>query len=93
MLKHWKREAKDGVASVIQAKKERYKAKQEARAAQLVATIVGDAKVRVEVDLTKALNSLAAAEEGGRKSKAEITRLETEFARIKAEQTLLLLEL
>ena len=35
-----------------------------------ITTSVGDAKARVEVDLTKALNSLAATEEGGRKSKA-----------------------
>ena len=31
--------------------------------AQLVATIAGDAKARVEDDLAKALNALAAAEE------------------------------
>ena len=37
---------------------------------------VGDAKARVEVDLTKALNSLAAEEEGRRRSEAEIARLE-----------------
>ena len=43
---------------------------------------VGVAKVKVKVNLTKALNSLAAAEEGGCKSKVEITRLEAEFARI-----------
>ena len=53
------------MTSVIRAEKERDKAMQEARAAQLVATMARDAKARVEVDLTKALNSLAAAEEGG----------------------------
>ena len=52
-----------------------------------------DAKAKVEVDLTKALNSLAAAEEGGRRSEAEIARLEAELARIEAERASLLLEL
>ena len=52
-----------------------------------------DAKARVEVDLTKALNSLAATEEGGRRSEAEIARLEVKLARIEAERASLLLEL
>ena len=47
----------------------------------------------MEVDLTKAFNSLAAAEEGGRRSEAEITRLEAEFARMEAERESLMLEL
>ena len=49
------------MVSVIQTEKERDATKKEARAAQLVATAAGDAKARVEVDLTKALNSLAVA--------------------------------
>ena len=36
---------------------------------------------------------MAAAEEGGSRSEAEITRLELEFTRVEAERTLLLLEL
>ena len=63
----WKKKARYGMASIIRAEKERDEAKQEARAAQLVALAAGDAKARVEVDLTKALNSLAAAKEGGRR--------------------------
>ena len=47
----------------------------------------------MEVDLTKALNSLAAAEEGERMSEAEITRLEAEFSHVEVEQASLLLEL
>ena len=43
--------------------------------------------------MTKALNYLATAEEGGLRLEAEITRLETEFARLVAEQMSLLLEL
>ena len=35
----------------------------------------------VEVDLTKALKSLAAAEEGGRRSEAEIVLLEIEASK------------
>ena len=42
--KHWEREAKDGAVSVIQVGKERDEAKQESKAAQLVATTAGDAK-------------------------------------------------
>ena len=51
-----------------------------------MATTVGDAKARVDDDLTKTLNALTTVEEGGRRSKAEIARLE-------AEPTSLLLEL
>ena len=58
-----------------------------------MATVARDAKSRVEVDLTKALNSLAAAEEGGHRSEAEIARLEVEFASVEAKRTSLLLEL
>ena len=59
----------------------------------MVAATAGDAKARVEVDLTKALNSLAAAEEGERRLKAEIARLEAEFAPVEVERASLLLEL
>ena len=65
-----------------------------------MATITGDAKAKVEVDLTKALNSLVAAEEGGRRSEAKIAglgvklaRIEVEFTRVKAERASLSLEL
>ena len=59
----------------------------------MIVATVGDAKARVEVDLTKALNSLAAAKEGGRRTKAEFTRLEAKFARVEVERELVLLEL
>ena len=59
----------------------------------MVATATGDAKARVEVDLTKALNSLVAAEEGERRSEAEITCLKAEFSRVEVEQASLFLEL
>ena len=92
-LECWEKEATDDATSVIRVEKERDEAKQEAREAQMVAAAVGDAKARVEVDLTKALNSLAATEEGNSRSKAEITRLETEFAHVEAKRESLLLEL
>ena len=56
-------------------------------------TSAGDAKARVKVDMTKALNSLAAIEKGGHRSEAEIARLEAQLARIEAERASLLLEL
>ena len=59
----------------------------------MIAAAARDAKARVEVDLTKALNSLAVAEEGRRRSEAEITRLGVEFARVEVERESLLLEL
>ena len=59
----------------------------------MIVVTVGDAKARVEVDLTKALNSLAAAKEGGRKTKAEITGLEAKFALVEVEWESVLLEL
>ena len=58
-----------------------------------MATSVRDDKAKVEVDLTKALNYLAVAEEGRHKSKAEIARLKAELARVEAKRALLLLEL
>ena len=85
-MERWEKEARDGLVSVIREEKERDKAKQEARAVQMIAATTGDAKARVEVDLTKDLNSFAAAEERGRRSEAEIARLE-------AERESLLLEL
>ena len=75
----------DGSKSVAQAEKERDEAKQEARVVQLVATVEGDAKARVEADMTKALNSLAAAEEFRCQSKAEIALLEAKFALVETE--------
>ena len=56
--------------SFIQVEKERDEAKQEAREAQLVAASADDAKAKVEVNLTKALNSLVAAEEGEHKQRS-----------------------
>ena len=82
----WEKEARDGVTNVIRVEKERDEAKQEARAVQMVATAVGEAKVGVEVDLTKALNSLAATEEGGRRSEAEINCLEAELAHVEVSK-------
>ena len=90
---HWEREAKDGMTSIIPTKQERDEAKQEAKAAQLLDTSAGDAKVRVEVDLTKALNSLAGVEEGGHKSEVVIACLKDELANVEAERASLLLEL
>ena len=58
-----------------------------------MATTAGDAKARVEIDMTKALNSLAAAEEGGLRSEVEIACLETEFTHLEVERTSLLLKL
>ena len=53
----------------------------------------GDAKARVEVDLTTTLNSLAVLEEGRHRSEAKVTRLEVELARLEIERAPLLLEL
>ena len=43
--------------------------------ARLAVIAAGDAKARVEDDLARILDALAAAEEDGRKSEAEIARL------------------
>ena len=58
-----------------------------------MATSTGDAKAMVEVDMSKALNSLATKEEGGRRLEAEIAYLKTELTRIEVEGMSLLLEL
>ena len=54
--------------------------------ARLTILAAGDAKSRVEDDLTRALDALAAAEEDGHRSEAKVIRLAV-------EQTSLLLEL
>ena len=59
----------------------------------MVAEVAGDAKARVEVDLTMALNSLEATKEGRRRLEGEITRLEAELAHVEAKLESLLLEL
>ena len=51
-----------------------------------MATTERDAKAMVEVDLTKALNSLEPVEEGGYRLEAEFTRIKVEFACVEAEQ-------
>ena len=50
-----------------------------------MAKTAGDAKARVEVDLTKALNSLTATNKGGCRSEAEIARLEAELSHVEAK--------
>ena len=81
----WEKEARDGATSVIRAEKERNEAKQEARVANMIVAEARDTKAKEEVDLTKALKSLAAAEEGGCRSKAKIASLKTEFTRVDDE--------
>ena len=50
-----------------------------------MATAVGDAKARVEDDMAKALNALAAAEEGRCRSEGEIACLEVERTSLSLE--------
>ena len=84
--KHWEREAKAGVEKVERAEKERDEAKQEAKVACLTVVAAVDAKARVEDDLNRVQDALAAVEEDGR-------RLEAEVACRAIERTSLLLEL
>ena len=93
LSERWKKKARDVVARIIRAEKERDEAKKETRAAQMIAAAAGEAKFKVEVDLTKALNSLAIAEEGGCRLEAEITRLEAKFTYVEVERESLMLEL
>ena len=58
-----------------------------------MATSARDAKARVEVNLTTALNSLAVVEEGGCKLEAKATGLAVELVRLKTKKTSILLEL
>ena len=84
--KHWKREAKVGAEKIERTEKERGEVKQEAKVARLTAVAAGDAKARIEDNLTQARDALAVAEEDGR-------RLEAEVARLVVEPTSLFLEL
>ena len=60
--KHWERKAQADAEKIERAKKER----DEAEVAHLATATTGDAKARVEDDLAKALNALAAVGEEGR---------------------------
>ena len=84
--KYWEREAKEGAENIQRAEREREEAKQEAKVSCLATTASGDAKERVEDELARVLDALAAIEEDGRQSEVEI-------ARLVAERTSLLLEL
>ena len=84
--KHWEREAKFGAEKVKRGEKERDEAKQEAKVAHLTTVAVGYAKAKVEDDLNRVQDALAAVEEDGRKLEAEVSSLAV-------ERTSLLLEL
>ena len=75
---HWEREAKADAKKIERAEKERDEVKQEAKVARLKAVAAGDGKVRVEDNLTRVLNALAAAEEDDRRLEAEVVRLAVE---------------
>ena len=87
------RTAKEGSKKRKVAEKERDKAKEEAHIARLAAIAAGDSKEKIEGDLVRVKDALAAAEEAKtlieearRKAKSKATRLEV-------DQTSLLLEL
>ena len=74
-LKHWEREAKVGAENIQRAEKERDKAKQEAKVARLTVVAAGDVKARVEDDLIRVLDALAAVKEDGRRLEAKVACL------------------
>ena len=84
--KHWEREAKASAKKIKWEDKEREEAKQEAKVACLAVTVADDAKARVEDDLVRVLDALAAKEEDWYMTEAKI-------AHMVVEQTSLLLEL
>ena len=51
--KRWKKEVKAGAEKIERAEKERDQAKQEAKVARLVVVAAGEAKARVEDDMTR----------------------------------------
>ena len=63
---------------IQRAEKERDEAKQEAKVAYLIVVAVGDAKARVEDDLSRARDALKTAEEEGRMLGAEVSCLSIE---------------
>ena len=75
-LKHWEQEAKAGGERIAWMEKERDEAKQEAKVARLVVNAAGNSRARVNEDLARVQEALAAAEEGKRKAEAEIACLE-----------------
>ena len=82
--KHWKQEAKTDVEKIKQVEKERDKAKQEAKVANLATIAASEAKARAEDGLARMRDALVAAEKDRR-------GLEVEVARLVVERTSLLL--
>ena len=64
--KYWERKTKEGTKRATGVEKERDKAKEKARVAQLAAITASDTKARVEGDLAKVQEALAVAEEAKR---------------------------
>ena len=84
--KHWERAAKAGAENIEWAEKEMDEVRHEAKVTRLTVVAASDAKARVEDELTRVLDALAAAEE-------DKHRLEAEFVHLAVERMLLLLEL
>ena len=84
--KHWERKAKEGTERITGVEKDMDEAKEEAHIAQLAAVATGDAKARVEDDLSRVQAALEIVEEARLKVEAEAARLEV-------ERTSLLLEI
>ena len=61
--RYWELKAKDGFEKTKGAEKERDKDKEEAQVTRLEAVIVGDAKEKMEGDLAKVKDALAATKE------------------------------
>ena len=63
---------------IERTEKERDEAKQEAKVARLASMTAGEAKVRVEDELTRARDAMVVAEEDGLGLEAEVFRLSVE---------------
>ena len=70
-VENWERKAKEGTKRATRVEKERDEAKEEAKVTRLAAIIAGDAKARVEGDLVKVQEALAATEEARRRVEAK----------------------
>ena len=77
--------AKEGSKKTASANKERDKAKEEAQVARLAAIVVGNVKEKIEGDLTRVKDALAAVEESMVVTEEARHKVESEVARLEVD--------
>ena len=91
--RHWERKAKEGFEKTTTAEKYREEAKEEAQVAQLATVVASDARAKLEGDLVRVKDALAATEEVREVVEEARSKADFEASRLEVNRTSLLLEL